>query len=170
MRAARLHGPSDLRLEEVPHPGPPGRGQVLLRVRATGLCGSDLHSYLDARIGATGIPEPLMLGHEFSGVIEEAGPDALDGNFEPVQAGTRVAVDPAQPCGQCSLCREGLTLLLSRRIKHAYPRALRLAQSGRVDLLSLVSHRFPLERAAEAFQLSTQYRDNVTKVIIDLEP
>jgi L-iditol 2-dehydrogenase len=66
--------------------------------------------------------------------------------------------------------RKGLTILLSRRMKHAYPRALRLVQSGRVDLLGLVSHHFPLERAAEAFRLNIQYRDNVTQVIIDIEP
>jgi L-iditol 2-dehydrogenase len=66
--------------------------------------------------------------------------------------------------------RKGLTILLSRRMKHAYPRALHLVQSGRVDLLGLVSHRFPLQRAVEAFQLNTQYRDNVMKVIIDNEP
>ena len=73
MLAARLHGPSDLRLERVPHPGPPGAGEVLLRVTVTGICGSDLHSYPDARIGDTPIRSPLILGHEFSGVVEEVG-------------------------------------------------------------------------------------------------
>lgn len=95
MPAARLHGPSDLRIDEVPHPGPPGPGQVLLHVSATGLCGSDLHSYADARIGDTSIPHPLVLG--------------------------------------------------------------------------LVSHRFSLSQAAEAFQLNAEYRDRVIKVIIDNE-
>ena len=55
MLAARLHAPRDLRVERVPHPGPPGPGEVLLRVKATGICGSDLHSYEDARIGDTPI-------------------------------------------------------------------------------------------------------------------
>ncbi len=107
MIAARLHGPSDLRIDRVPHPGPPGPGQVLLRVSVTGLCGSDLHSYADARIGDTPILRPLVLGHEFSAVVESCGPDALDGCFRPVAPGMRVAVDPAQSCGQCELCREG---------------------------------------------------------------
>jgi L-iditol 2-dehydrogenase len=107
MLAARLHGPSDLRVEEVPHPGPPGPGQVLLRLKATGICGSDLHSYADARIGDTVVEGPLILGHEFAGVIEAVGPEARDGSFEPLQPGTRVAVDPAQPCGRCELCERG---------------------------------------------------------------
>lgn len=347
MLAARLHGPSDLRLDQVPHPGPPGKGQVLLWVKATGICGSDLHSYLDARIGDTVVEAPMVLGHEFSGVIEAVGPEAHDGNFNPIQPGTRVAVDPAQPCHHCELCeqghpnlccelqfcgtypyggslcqwmhmparccfpmplaiddaaaalleplgvaihavdlarirvansvaiigagpigllilqivklsgadpifisdkfpwrlklaeqfgaipihseaedaaqavskqthgrgvdvaieaawgdqsvaqaaemvrlggrvilvgipsddrlalkhstarRKGLTIRLSRRMKHTYPRAIRLAGQGRVDLHRIISHRFPLERVAEAFQLNTAYRDNVVKIIID---
>ena len=107
MLAARLHGPSDLRVDTVPHPGPPGPGEALLRVTATGICGSDLHSYIDARIGDTKIEKPLILGHEFAGVVEEVGPGALDGRFEPLTPGTRVAVDPAQPCGRCEFCEHG---------------------------------------------------------------
>jgi L-iditol 2-dehydrogenase len=348
MLAARLHGPSDLRLDELARPGPPGRGQVLLRVNAVGICGSDLHSFLDARIGDTRMEGPLILGHEFSGIIEEAGSDSFDGNQNPIQPGMRVAVDPAQPCGRCALCRQGhpnlclqlrfcgnypdggclcewmhmpasccfpipdtmdaaaaalleplgvaihaidlahmrvatstailgagpigllilqlarlagadpvfitdrlpwrlelarkyggipincekedavalvmertgglgtdtaieaawgqesveqaaeiarpgarvvlvgipsddrlalkhskarrkgLTLVMSRRMKHAYPRALQLVEHGRVDVRGLVSHRFPLARVAEAFDLNARYRDNVTKIIIDI--
>jgi L-iditol 2-dehydrogenase len=107
MLAARLHGPRDLRVEKVPKPGPPSASEVLLRVGVTGICGSDLHSYHDARIGDTPVLSPLVLGHEFSGVIEEAGPEALDGHFEPIIPGTRVAVDPAQPCGRCEFCEKG---------------------------------------------------------------
>jgi len=107
MMAARLHGACDLRVERIPVPGPPGRGQVLLRVKATGVCGSDLHSYLDARIGDTPVTSPLILGHEFSGVVESSGPDSIDGHFNPLAPGTPVAVDPAQPCGRCELCEQG---------------------------------------------------------------
>lgn len=107
MLAARLHAPSDLRVERIPYPGPPGPREVLLRVRCTGICGSDLHSYADARIGDTPIAGPLILGHEFSAVVEATAPDALDGHFQPVPPGIRVAVDPAQPCGQCELCEQG---------------------------------------------------------------
>lgn len=107
MWAARVHKPSDLRVEKVRHPGPPGSGQALLRVNVTGICGSDLHSFLDARIGDTPIQGPLTLGHEFSAVVEAVGPDSLDGEFRPLEPGSRVAVDPAQPCGRCELCEQG---------------------------------------------------------------
>lgn len=107
MLAARLHGPKDLRVEQAPHPGAPGPGMALIRVATTGVCGSDLHSYLDARIGDTPIQGPLILGHEFSGRVEAVGADSLDGYFEPLQPGLRVAVDPAQPCGRCEFCEQG---------------------------------------------------------------
>jgi L-iditol 2-dehydrogenase len=107
MLAARLHGPRDLRLERVPKPGPPEPGRVLLRVKTTGVCGSDLHLYQDARIGDTPIEAPFVIGHEFSAVVEDAGPGALDGWHQPVAAGARVAVDPAQPCGRCEPCDLG---------------------------------------------------------------
>lgn len=348
MHAARLHGPRDLRLDEVPHPGPPGRGEALLRITAVGICGSDLHTYKDARIGDTTLEAPLTLGHEFAGVVEAVGAEAESGVFAPLLPGTRVAVDPAQPCGRCELCerghpnlcrrlhfcglypdegalsgwlrvpasscfplpdsiddacgalleplgvaihatdlarirvgdsvalvgagpiglcllqtlrlagadpifvsdlhpwrlelaerlggvpidasavdpvaavlaatggrgvdaaieaawadrsvqqaadmtrlggrmvlvgipeddllqlrhagvrRKGLTIRLSRRMKHAYPRAIRLAEGGRVDLTALISHRFPLERTDEAFELNVAYRDRVNKIIIDV--
>lgn len=107
MLAARLHGPADLRIDRVPLPGKPGRGQALLRVAVTTICGSDLHSFLDGRIGGTTVRQPLILGHEFSGVVEEVGPEAIDGFGQPLQPGRRVAVDPAQPCGRCDMCERG---------------------------------------------------------------
>ena len=107
MTAVRLHGPADMRVDQVPHPGPPGPGEVLLRMTTTCICGSDLHSYKDARIGDSVVQEPLVLGHEFAGVVEEVGPDSFDGNFEPLRPGTRVAVDPAQPCWRCEMCEQG---------------------------------------------------------------
>jgi len=100
MLAARLHGPRDLRLERVPHPGPPGPGEALVRVTATGVCGSDLHTYLDGRIGDTVLEAPRILGHEFAGIIEQSGDPQL-------HPGTRVAVDPALPCRHCDLCEQG---------------------------------------------------------------
>lgn len=346
MLAARLHGPRNLRVERVPRPGPPSRGQVLLRVLTTGICGSDLHSFLDARIGDTSVEKPLILGHEFSALVEAVWPESVDGDFQKLKPGTRVAVDPAQPCHCCEPCehghpnlcshiafcgnypyggsfceqmlmparscfpvpksiddesaalleplgvalhavdfaklrvghsaailgagpigllilqlarlagadpvfvteklpwrlklaqtwggipircdqedaaqriaketrgrgvdvaievawggesvaqaaemarsggrvvlvgipgdnqlamkhstarRKGLTIVLSRRMKHCYPRAICLADQGKVDLAGLVSHRFPLKRIGEAFALNTAYKDQVLKVMI----
>ena len=107
MLAARLYGPRDLRVERVPVPGPPDARQVLLRVKTTGVCGSDLHSYHDARIGDTSIEGPFVIGHEFSAVVEAVGVEAADGAHQALVAGMRVAVDPAQPCGRCEWCDQG---------------------------------------------------------------
>jgi L-iditol 2-dehydrogenase len=349
MTAARLYGPKDLRVVQVPHPGAPGPNEVLLRVTAVGICGSDLHSYQDARIGDTTLQAPLTLGHEFAGIAEEMGPgDGLDGEFNPLRHGMRVAVDPARPCGRCEMCelghpnlcrrlhfcglypdegslsqwmhmpahtcfpvpdsisdagaalleplgvaihatdlaklrvaesvvilgagaiglfilqtarasgatpiyvvdqfpwrlavaeelggipinyreqdpvaavqaathgrgvdcaieaawadhsiqwaaemarlggrlvlvgipgdnkfvmnhatarRKGLTIRMSRRMKHVYPRAIRLVEHGKINLDGLISHRFPLADAPAAFALNDAYQDNVVKVVIDV--
>ncbi|MFL5805762.1 MAG: zinc-binding dehydrogenase [Roseiflexaceae bacterium] len=64
--------------------------------------------------------------------------------------------------------RKGLTIRLSRRMQHTYPRAIGLAMRGAVDLHGLISHRLPLERAPEAFALNVAYRDQVVKIIIDI--
>ncbi|MCX7887515.1 MAG: alcohol dehydrogenase catalytic domain-containing protein [Verrucomicrobiae bacterium] len=327
MLAARLYGPRDLRIEQVPDPLPPRRGQVLLRVTATGICGSDLHTYKEGRIGDTTLRSPLVPGHEFSGVVERAGAGVR------LRPGTRVAVDPAMPCRRCDRCREGnsnlcpkvrfcglwpddgslrefmlmpaancfplppgltdedgvmleplgiaihatglgkirkgdtvavlgcgciglcliqtvrlagavrvfvsdplawrqelgqklggkplsqlrgevdvvleaawagaaaqqaveicrpggrvvlvgvpddnrfeishaiarrkgLTLLFSRRMRHTYPQAVRMVRTGRVDVRSMITHRFPLKEADRAFRINAEYQDNVIKVII----
>ncbi len=91
MRALRLHGVGDLRLHDEPPPEP-GPGESLVRVTAVGICGSDLHWFSEGAIGEAGLARPLVLGHEFAGVTA---------------AGQRVAVDPADSCGQCELCRAG---------------------------------------------------------------
>lgn len=94
-RAARLHGQRDVRLHDDPVPTV-GPGEVLVRVTAVGLCGSDRHWFVDGAIDETRITSPLVLGHEFAGVIE-TGP----------RAGERVAVDPADPCERCEMCLSG---------------------------------------------------------------
>lgn len=101
MKAARLYGPGDIRVEELPDPAPPGPGEVLLAVTAVGICGSDLHYYREGGLGGL-VPEvPLILGHEFAGRIEAVGPEV------PLPVGTRVAVEPARSCGRCEACLEG---------------------------------------------------------------
>ena len=65
--------------------------------------------------------------------------------------------------------RKGLTVLMSRRMKHAYPRAIRLVQHHRVDVRGLVSHRFSLREVAAAFRLNCRYLENVVKVMIENE-
>jgi L-iditol 2-dehydrogenase len=91
MKAVRLHAPGDLRVhdEVIPHPA---AGEILLRVTAVGICGSDLHWFEEGAIGEARLADPAILGHEFAGLTE---------------AGRRVAVDPSIACGECEFCREG---------------------------------------------------------------
>jgi L-iditol 2-dehydrogenase len=102
MKAARLHGPHDVRIDRVPPPGPPGPGEALVEIRAVGLCGSDLHYWLDGRIGSTALTRPLILGHEPAGVVLAVGD-----NVTHLGPGARVAIDPAVPCGYCEWCAAG---------------------------------------------------------------
>ncbi len=95
MRSARLHGVGDIRLHDEPVPVPVP-GTSLIRISAVGICGSDLHWYAEAGIGDAQLAAPLVIGHEFAGVIE-GGP----------RHGERVAVDPAIPCRVCEPCLEG---------------------------------------------------------------
>jgi L-iditol 2-dehydrogenase len=96
MKALRLHGPGDLRLHDEPPPEP-APGEALLRISAVGLCGSDRHWFTEGAIGDAGLTRPLVLGHEFVATIESGS-----------RAGERVAVDPADACGRCAQCLEGL--------------------------------------------------------------
>jgi L-iditol 2-dehydrogenase len=107
MMAVRLHGPGDLQVEQLTMPPTPQAGEALVRVTVTSICGSDLHSYKTARIGDTPVRSPLVLGHEFAGHVVEVGPGASDGNDNPLLSGTRVAVDPSQPCNRCEYCERG---------------------------------------------------------------
>ena len=97
MRAVRLHGVRDLRVETAPKPER-AEGEVLLKVRAVGVCGSDLHYYTEGGIGTARTTEPFILGHEFAAEVVEGGD---------LPPGTLVAVDPNRPCGACEWCREG---------------------------------------------------------------
>lgn len=96
MKALQLCGPRDLRLQEQPIPKP-GTGEVLLRVTAVGLCGSDRHWFEEGAIGDAVLSRPLVLGHEISATVE-AGP----------RSGEHVVLDPADPCGRCPQCHGGL--------------------------------------------------------------
>src|SRR5258708_1400234 len=77
MRAARLYAPRTIRYDDVPVPAPCA-AEVLVRVGAVGLCGSDLHYYCDGHIGPSVPSEPLRLGHRFAATIEAVAP-AVEG-------------------------------------------------------------------------------------------
>jgi L-idonate 5-dehydrogenase len=107
MLAARIHAKEDLRLDplEMPAPGP---GEVLLRLGAGGICGSDLHYYFEGRNGSFVVREPLIPGHEASGVVEAVGPGVTR-----VRKGDNVAISPSHACGRCEGCRSGREQLCS---------------------------------------------------------
>jgi len=105
MKAARLHGPRDLRVESVrdlrPEPG-----EVVVRMVAAGLCGTDYEIWS----GARPVAYPRVMGHELVGRVETAAPDVTR-----VRPGDRVVIEPNYSCGHCPLCREGnRNLCLSR--------------------------------------------------------
>ena len=102
MRAAVLHPGGGLTMEDRPAPSP-GPGQILVAPRLVGICGSDLHYYQDGRIGDWRILRPHVLGHEFTGVVAEVGPQV-----DSAAVGDRIAVEPIIPCGGCGACRRGL--------------------------------------------------------------
>ncbi len=101
MKAARLHGIRDIHIDEVPRPEP-GPGEVLLKMAAVGVCGSDVHYYLDGGIGDAVIAAPITMGHEPSAYVA-----ALGAGVEGLEIGQLVAIEPAIPCGHCEMCLTG---------------------------------------------------------------
>jgi len=97
MKAAVVYGENDIRIAEVPRPEP-GPGEVLVRVRGSGVCATDVKI-----LGGSGLPKelPTILGHEVAGEIEAVGQGVT--GLEPRR---RVAVYPIAVCGQCMFCRQ----------------------------------------------------------------
>ena len=104
MRAIVIHAAKDLRIEpcETPAVGP---GEVRIKMAAGGVCGSDLHYYNDGGFGPIKVREPMILGHEVSGVIAELGAGVSN-----LEVGDLVAISPSRPCGNCKYCAEGLRM------------------------------------------------------------
>lgn len=116
MRAMLVYGPRDLRADEMPKPEP-GPGEVLVRVKTVGICGSDVHNYIYGEIGGSVIEQPLAVGHEPAGIIEALGPGVTG-----LEVGMRVAVDPSISCGHCEFCEEGDPhVCLQNRFFGVYP-------------------------------------------------
>ena len=100
-KAAVMHGTHDVRVEDVPVPEP-GPNEVLVEIRAVGVCGSDVHYYEEGRIGSFVVEEPLILGHESMGTVV-----ALGENATKHAVGARVTLEPGVPDGTCRECRAG---------------------------------------------------------------
>jgi L-iditol 2-dehydrogenase len=104
MKAARLYGKEDLRVESAPVPAI-GEGEVLLAVKAAAICGTDIRMFRNGHKNVSA-EHPLILGHEIAGVIEKVGPGVAG-----YREGMRVAVAPNMGCGVCDLCVSGNTQL-----------------------------------------------------------
>ena len=99
--ACVIHAALDLRVQDETPPEL-GPNDVLLRLGAGGICGSDLHYFKEGRVGAFVVREPLVPGHEASGVVVDIG-----AQVSRVKPGDRVAINPSHPCGRCDYCRAG---------------------------------------------------------------
>ena len=101
MKSAVFYGKHDMRVEESPMPKV-GAEDVLIQVKACGICGTDVHIY-EGDKGAAEVTPPTILGHEFSGVVAEVGSAVTN-----VKVGDRVCIDPNCYCGTCDFCRNGI--------------------------------------------------------------
>jgi L-iditol 2-dehydrogenase len=102
MLAAVLHRAHDLRMEQVPRPTLQDPDDVLVRIGAVGVCGSDVHFLERGRIGTFVVEQPVILGHEAGGTVVEVGPAV-----KALQPGDRVAIEPGRPCRRCEFCHRG---------------------------------------------------------------
>lgn len=156
MKALVLTAPSRLELTDFPNPAP-GDDEVLLRIRACGICGSDIHGW----DGSTGRRRPpLIMGHEAAGEIVAVGP-----RVEKWRPGDRVTFDSTISCGQCHYCRAGQVnlcenrrvvgvapaeyrqhgafaeqLALPARILYALPDRLSFTQAAMIEPVSIAIH------------------------------
>lgn len=101
MRAIVAHGARDIRLETC-ELEEPGVGQVAISISNGGICGSDLHYYNHGGFGPVLLKEPMILGHEVSGVVDAVGPEVAN-----IVPGQLVAISPSRPCGNCEYCHSG---------------------------------------------------------------
>jgi L-iditol 2-dehydrogenase len=101
MKAAVLHKPLDLRVEEVSIPQIDSN-EVLVKMKRVGVCGSDIHFYLEGSIASFIVKKPLILGHECAGEIMEIGDEVKN-----LKIGQRVVIEPGFTCGKCEYCKTG---------------------------------------------------------------
>lgn len=102
MLSVQLVAPRRLELRDTPAPPDPGPGEVLVRLQKVGICGSDLHWYLDGGVGHNRASYPMVLGHEPVGVVTAVGP-----GVSTHREGVRVAIEPSVTCGHCEHCLAG---------------------------------------------------------------
>lgn len=142
MKALRYLAPGQLAVEQMPDPKLE-ENEVLIKVCACGICGSDVHGYL----GITGrrIP-PMTMGHEFSGIVLENGKNA-----NKFKIGEKVVVQPIGFCGECDNCKKGLTnMCLNKKFFGVLTKDGAFCEYVAVPekLIYSLPENFPVERAA----------------------
>lgn len=100
MKAALLTRLREIEIRDVPEPQLRGPRDVLLRIDAVGVCGSDVHYFRTGRIGSAVVKYPFVMGHECAGTVEKTGLEVRG-----LRPGQRVAIDPLVACGHCDQCR-----------------------------------------------------------------
>jgi L-iditol 2-dehydrogenase len=101
MKAIYLDSVQKLSERSIPDPVP-GERQVLVQIKAVGVCGSDVHYWRKGKIGSFVVEKPMVLGHECSGIVVKAG-----GAATRLKAGDRVVIEPGAPCYKCEYCMSG---------------------------------------------------------------
>lgn len=148
MKAGLLRAPNTLVLEDVPDPER-GPGDIILKVRAATVCGTDIRIFRGRK--TAGVRYPSVIGHEFSGEIAEAPEGG------PFSVGQRVCVDPAIPCGHCAYCKlghehicENLTAI-GYEVDGAFAEYIRIpARAVEAGNVHVIPDDLPFEQAALA--------------------
>ncbi|MGW8316375.1 MAG: alcohol dehydrogenase catalytic domain-containing protein, partial [Bacteroidales bacterium] len=96
MKSMKLTGIRQMEMMEVPAPSVLKEGEVLIRMKTLGVCGSDIHYYTTGRIGSQVVEYPFTVGHEGAGQVEKVGAGVTR-----VRVGDRIAIEPAMPCWEC---------------------------------------------------------------------
>ncbi len=115
MKAGVLYKAGDLRLDDRPMPKL-AADEVMVKIRAVGICGSDMHLYDSGHIGNTKMERPFVLGHEAAGDVAEIGSAVQD-----LKVGDRVAIEPGIPCRSCAYCKRGEYHLCPTVVFHGIP-------------------------------------------------
>lgn len=102
MKSMKLTGIRQMEMMDIPTPSVLKEGEVLIRMKTLGVCGSDIHYYTSGRIGSQVVEYPFAVGHEGAGQVEKIG-----NGVTRVAVGDRIAIEPAMPCGECDQCRAG---------------------------------------------------------------
>jgi len=102
MKAAYLVDKKKIEVFDIPVPEIKKENEVLVKIKCVGVCGSDIHYYLEGKIGDQIVGEKIIVGHECAGEVVEVGKGVID-----LKVGDKVAVEPGISCGKCELCLKG---------------------------------------------------------------